>query len=58
MASQPTFLDLFCVCLQPPMPEPSATAHRRRCRHTVIGLERHFLQLVARNGHEGDVERE
>ena len=35
------------------MPEPSATARRRRCRYAVaIGLELHFLQLIGRNGHE------
>ena len=48
------FLDHFWVCLQPPIPEPSATARRRRCRRAVtIGLELHFLQLIARNRHEG-----
>jgi len=47
-------LDPSCVCLQPSTPEPSATTRRRRCRHAVmIGLELHFLQLIARNGHEG-----
>jgi len=47
-------LDPSCVCLQPPAPEPSATARRHRCRHAVtIGLELHFLQLIARNRHEG-----
>jgi len=48
------FLDLFCRCLQPPKREPSATVCRRWCRHAVaIGLELPFLQLIARNGHEG-----
>ena len=43
-----------CVCLLSPTREPSATAHRCQCRHVVaIGLELHFRQLIARNGHKG-----
>ena len=50
----PLFLDPSCVCRQPTKREPSTTSERLRCRDAVaIGLELHFLQLIARNGHEG-----